>query len=364
MTANLSEGCSSIGEKDGIHGTNSRDDTAVDDADDVDVDAASTDPDLDAPELAAQRFRSQHNDCAETQIDGPDTDDELQEFLYGHDGDVPASVAQHDGDGCQVDADAGDEVILVSDGSDIDIDMKDQGAKDIVLVPEESDDEGKDQVATDGLADDYAGAGGLADGWYSSITPWKDLTRMQEIVAEVGLMDGMSWDLAPPYLCDPISLQCHINRIIADLLREFPWGFYKVGITYVPADRFGKADYNHDGHHMRLAICSESPKVIADAESVAIERLRRYDARGIFVNALGDPRCLNRAKGGLGAYHGIPPHFLYVCIGRFEDWHKYEALDSASKRSSWDAAFDRRLGIAREKIRRMTRSPRLAAEPA
>ena len=47
----------------------------------------------------------------------------------------------------------------------------------------------------------------------------------------------------------------------------------------------------------------------------------RYVDRDGIVTGGGSPRCQNRARGGEGDGHALPPPFLYVITGGNYGWH-------------------------------------------
>ena len=95
---------------------------------------------------------------------------------------------------------------------------------------------------------------------------------------------------------------------------------FKVGITYKPFERWrgstaGSAGYAHEGWREFKILCVHGDsELISHMEKKCLLKYRRYDRQGCLINNDGDYLNLNRAPGGEGAHHGIPPHLLYRAV--------------------------------------------------
>ena len=207
-----------------------------------------------------------------------------------------------------------------------------------------------------------------------TIDPFRHFNRMDEVVFKCSFFDNIFWALAPPGAC----LQNHLDFVLNDILSDAR-SHFKVGLTYLPHDRiFTYCDYCKPNRRMYVVAVNESPHVIAEAEDAAIARY------SLLHSETGHPGCRNRSRGELGAYHGMSPFFLYICIGNgngwldkgrcnmdarpwvphVAEWDRSRSIGIASSSTEWETAFGRRLQAARRRSDVRSRSPRTASEPA
>ena len=130
------------------------------------------------------------------------------------------------------------------------------------------------------------------------------------------------WRLQKPG-ADP---QLHIDLVLEDQMTVARRRFgtrarFKIGLTFKPWDRIAYDDYKHPDKTMIIVLVSESSDFIADQETVAIDRYRKFGRKGVIENAAGNDSCENRIRGGGSAFHGYSPHYLYLVTGPDFGWH-------------------------------------------
>ena len=183
-----------------------------------------------------------------------------------------------------------------------------------ILVPDSDSSDSVVTVSSDGDANDCVVQPSRSDNdvsiafWMESDMRFRDIYNTlgdSRIVFELSALDRAN-------NLDDQAAHCQhvINRILA---RGYVGGF-KVGLTFVPRDRFVDANYAYARagyHQMRILSVHDNSSFIADLETILISVYRKHDRRGL-VNRNGNALCNNVSPGGESSHHGVSPHFLYV----------------------------------------------------
>lgn len=149
-----------------------------------------------------------------------------------------------------------------------------------------------------------------------TLTHWSNCSeRFRVIKRQVATDNRIEWNLPPLTIANNSEATiAHCRQIIDNVLSHGYISCFKVGISYLPYDRFVSApfSYTRSGYDRMILICiHDDASFVAEMEKSLLRVYRRSGRHGC-VNSSGHPLCANVNPGGENAYCGWAPHFVYV----------------------------------------------------
>ena len=141
--------------------------------------------------------------------------------------------------------------------------------------------------------------------------------RFRLICDELRLDRSITFELSSEAFADMFDTQIvHARYAIDRLLEEGYIQRFKVGLTYLPKDRYYSSRYGYqDRGYSRMVFLAvhDDSDFIRDMEIGLLTVYRRLDRRGFLVNVNGHHLCANRAPGGRVQTMGWP-HLFYTLL--------------------------------------------------